>query len=103
MGQETSKQTETLPTPYDILGATQTDNDYRLQCSVKDGTFNSFKSIVPNYVAHPGDDINAIEWRLTNPADIEIISVLFIPVTKSITEAVQARTKKLGIDPNSVK
>ncbi|CAF4571104.1 unnamed protein product, partial [Rotaria sp. Silwood1] len=86
---------------------TFTYNDERLicllECSVKDGTFNSFKSIVPNYVAHPGDDINAIEWRLTNPADIEIISVLFIPVTKSITEAVQARTKKLGIDPNSVK
>ncbi|CAF5100554.1 unnamed protein product, partial [Rotaria sp. Silwood1] len=31
MGQESSKQTETLPTPYDILGATQTDNDYRLR------------------------------------------------------------------------
>ncbi|CAF0971206.1 unnamed protein product, partial [Rotaria sordida] len=55
------------------------------------------------YVAHEGDDINAIEWRLTNPADIEIISVLFIPVIISKTEAVKSRAKKLGVNPNSVR
>ncbi|CAF1486140.1 unnamed protein product [Rotaria sordida] len=70
-----------------------------LECSLKDGSFKSFKSTVPSYVAHEGDDINAIEWRLTNPADIEIISVLFIPVIISKTEAANSRAKKLGADP----
>ncbi|CAF3923853.1 unnamed protein product [Rotaria sp. Silwood1] len=74
-----------------------------LECSVKDGSFESFKCTVPGYVAHPDDDMNTIEWRLTNPADVVIISILFIPVITSKTEAAQSRAKKLGIDPNSVK
>ncbi|CAF4631233.1 unnamed protein product, partial [Rotaria sp. Silwood1] len=81
---------------------TFTYNDERLicllECSVKEGSFGRFKCTVPNYVAHPDDDINAIEWRLTNTADIEIISVLFIPVIKSKTEAARSRAKKLGVD-----
>ncbi|CAF4894223.1 unnamed protein product [Rotaria sp. Silwood1] len=69
-----------------------------LECSVKDSSFQSFKSTVPNYVAHPGDDINAIEWRLTSPGHLEIISVLFIPVITSKNEAALSRVEKLGVD-----
>ncbi|CAF4864998.1 unnamed protein product [Rotaria sp. Silwood1] len=74
-----------------------------LECSVKDGSFKSFKCTVPGYVAHPDDDMNTIEWRLTNPANIMIISILFIPMIKSKAEASRLRAKKLGVDPNSVK
>ncbi|CAF3336676.1 unnamed protein product [Rotaria sp. Silwood2] len=70
-----------------------------LECSVKSHSFQTFKCTVKNYVAHPGDDINAIEWRLTNPGDLEIISVLFIPVIKSKSEAERSRVEKLGVNP----
>ncbi|CAF3425846.1 unnamed protein product [Rotaria sp. Silwood2] len=70
-----------------------------LECSVKSGSFDTFKCTVPTYVAHPDDDIKTIEWRLTNPANIEIISVLFIPVIKSKAEAAALRAKKLDVDP----
>ncbi|CAF4534237.1 unnamed protein product [Rotaria sp. Silwood2] len=70
-----------------------------LECSVKDDSFKGFKSTVKTYVAHPDDDINTIEWRLENPANIEIISVLFIPVIKSKVEEAILRAKKLGVDP----
>ncbi|CAF1298596.1 unnamed protein product [Rotaria sp. Silwood1] len=73
-----------------------------LECSVKNNSFKAFKSTVPSYVAHQDDDINAIEWRLTNPADIEIISVLFIRLITSKNEAARLRAEKLGVDPTSV-
>ncbi|CAF1103316.1 unnamed protein product [Rotaria sordida] len=66
-----------------------------LECTVKKESFSTHPSTVKTYVAHKGDDINAIEWRLENTAHIEIISVLLIPVIKSKTEAVKARTEKL--------
>jgi hypothetical protein len=53
-------------------------------------------------VAHPDDNVKAIEWRLTNPAAIEIISILFIPVIKSRIAAARLRANKLGVDPNAV-
>ena len=73
-----------------------------LECSVKDKSFETFKSTVPGYVPHPDDDINKIEWRLTNPAAIEIISILFIPVIKSKTAAARLRADKLGVNPDDV-
>ncbi|CAM2701482.1 unnamed protein product [Rotaria socialis] len=69
-----------------------------LECTVKDKSFTRYKCTVPNYVAHPDDDINNIEWRLSNPAELEIISVLFIPLVTSITETAQARAKKFAVD-----
>ena len=33
----------------------------------------------PFYMTHLDENINEIDWRLANSADIEITSVLFIP------------------------
>ncbi|CAF3449364.1 unnamed protein product [Rotaria sp. Silwood2] len=67
--------------------ATFTDGDRCLipvlECSVKKDSFQAFPCMAPTYKPHPNEEINAIEWRLTNPAAIEIISVLLIPVMKS--------------------
>lgn len=49
-----------------------------LECSVKAGSYTTHKGTVPRYTAHPTDDINAIEWRIDNPMDIEINAILFI-------------------------
>ncbi|CAF3673449.1 unnamed protein product [Rotaria sp. Silwood1] len=74
-----------------------------LECTVKKDSFTTYKSTVPTYVAREGDDINAIEWRLTNTADIQIISVLLIPVVTSKTEEAKLRAKKLSVNPDSLK
>jgi ankyrin repeat protein len=68
-----------------------------LECRIKEGEFKTFKSTVSAYEAKPGDDINAIEWRLTNPAYIRITGVLFIPVIESIDKAIKSRESKLGM------
>jgi ankyrin repeat protein len=49
-----------------------------LECSIKTGSYTTHKSTVPNYIAHPTDDINAIEWRINDPNSIEITGILFI-------------------------
>ncbi|CAF3150767.1 unnamed protein product [Rotaria sp. Silwood2] len=81
-------------------------NDERLiavlECSVKSGSYESFPCTVQDYKPHPSDNMQAIEWRLTNPAAIEIISVLFIPINKSRSKAAISRAKKLGVDPNDM-
>jgi ankyrin repeat protein len=69
-----------------------------LECRIKDVKFGRFKSTVPAYTAKPGDDLNAIEWRLTNPAYIQITGVLFIPIIESIGKATKARASKLGLE-----
>ncbi|CAF1123691.1 unnamed protein product [Rotaria sp. Silwood1] len=74
-----------------------------LECTVKANSFKTFPCTVPTYVTHDGDDRKAIEWRLTNTADIEIISVLLIPVINSKTEVAKLRAKKLSSKPDSVK
>jgi ankyrin repeat protein len=85
---------------------TFSDGDQRLiavlECSLKENSFGAFPCTVPGYVAHPDDNVKAIEWRLTNPAAIEIISILFIPVIKSRIAAARLRANKLGVDPNAV-
>lgn len=73
-----------------------------LECSVKKNSYGPFPSTVPGYQSHPDDDANALEWRFTNPAAIEIISILFIPVIKSRIEAARLRASKLGVNPNEV-
>ena len=49
-----------------------------LECSVKNGSYTTHESTVSAYTAHPTDDINTIEWRINNPADIEINGILFV-------------------------
>jgi hypothetical protein len=73
-----------------------------LECSVKKKSYTCHESTVPGYKPHPDDDTSALEWRLTNPAAFEIISILFIPMMKSRKAAVRMRASKLGVDPNAV-
>ena len=74
-----------------------------LECRIKSDGFDAFKSTVPTYVAKPGDDINAIEWRITCPAFIQITGVLFIPMIKSIKMATRLRADRVGVDPDAMK
>ncbi|CAF5115517.1 unnamed protein product, partial [Rotaria magnacalcarata] len=90
-----------------VYAVTFSHNDQRmiavLQCQVKKGAFRAFPSTVESYKAHPDDDINAIEWRITCPAAILIIGILFIPVIKSRTEAARLRANKLEVDLNALR
>jgi hypothetical protein len=49
-----------------------------LECSVKTGSYTTHMSTLPNYIPHPTDDINVIEWRINDPIKLEINAVLFI-------------------------
>ena len=73
-----------------------------LECRVSNDAFRAFESTVATYVAKPGDDINAIEWRITYPASIQITGVLFVPMIESITEATKMRANKLGLGSTAV-
>ena len=73
-----------------------------LECRLMKDSFQTFASTVPTYVAKPGDDINAIEWRITYPAAIRITGVFFIPMIKSISEAAKLRANKLGLSSTAV-
>lgn len=85
---------------------TFTHNDERLlpvlECAVKDGYFTVHKCTVKSYTAQENEDLSKMEWRFTNPAAIEILSVLFIPVMESRKDAAKTRAKKLGVDPNKI-
>jgi hypothetical protein len=89
-----------------VYAVTFSDGDQRLlavlECSVKNDSYGAFQSTVPTYVPHPDDDVDAMEWRFTNPAAIEIISILFIPVMQSRIAAAKSRANKLGVNPNDV-
>ena len=73
-----------------------------LECRVKKGEFKAFPSTVETYEAHPDDNKNAIEWRITCPAAIQITGIMFIPMIKSRTEAARLRANKLGVNPNAL-
>ena len=73
-----------------------------LECGVKNGTFRTFPSTVTKYIPHADDDIQALEWRLVNPGDIQIISVLFIEKISSRTKAVKRRADNLGVDLDAI-
>ena len=85
---------------------TFSDEDQRLlavfECGVKQ-EYTPHPCTVPGYKPHPDDDINKIEWRFTNPAAIEILSVLFIPIIRSRIAQAKLRAGKLGFDPNAIK
>ncbi|UJR34415.1 hypothetical protein I4U23_021822 [Adineta vaga] len=85
---------------------TFSDGDQRivavLECSVKSNSFDIIPSTVSNYKLHPTDDPNGLEWRFTNPADIDILSVLFIPQIKSRIAEAKLRANKLGVNPNEL-
>lgn len=85
---------------------TFSDEDQRLlavlECGVKKD-FTSHPCTVPGYKPNPADDINNIEWRFNNPAAIEILSILFIPIIKSRIAEAKLRAEKIGFDPNAIK
>jgi ankyrin repeat protein len=55
-----------------------------LECSVKSNSFSTNKCTVSSYNAHPSDDLTTIEWRVTDPTNVEVNSVLFIKKIDSI-------------------
>ena len=55
-----------------------------LECSVKTNSYSTNRCTVTSYTPHPGDDINALEWQIENPADVEINAILLITKIKSI-------------------
>jgi ankyrin repeat protein len=66
-----------------------------LECSVQTNGYHSFPSTVRTYTAHPGDDMKAIEWRVSDPEKVVINTVLFIPIVDSMGAAALDRMTKL--------
>jgi ankyrin repeat protein len=66
-----------------------------LECSVKRGSYDVYPGTVGGYTAQPGDDMQALEWRVKDPASIEINGVLFITKIDSIAAAKMVRMKKI--------
>jgi ankyrin repeat protein len=62
-----------------------------LECSLKRNSFSTNKCTVRDYAAHPGDDLASIEWRVTDPADVQINAVLFITKIESIAASKRER------------
>ncbi|CAF1590258.1 unnamed protein product, partial [Adineta ricciae] len=73
-----------------------------LDCRIEHDKFSAFRSTVPTYVAHPGDDLNAIEWRITRPSAIQIVGIIFIPMMESRSAAARLRANKLGLKDDEV-
>ncbi|CAM4973559.1 unnamed protein product [Rotaria socialis] len=65
-----------------------------LECSVKRNSYDTYPSTVRHYIEHPGDNMDAIEWRIKYPADIEINAILFITTNESISASKLARITK---------
>jgi ankyrin repeat protein len=55
-----------------------------LECSVKRNGFSTNNCTVSSYNAHPSDDLKTIDWRVTDPTNVEVNSVLFIKKIDSI-------------------
>ena len=49
-----------------------------LECSVRTGSYTTFKGTLPRYNPEPTDDMNTIEWRINDPRDIEINAIVFV-------------------------
>ena len=73
-----------------------------LECSVRKHSYRSFKSTVPTYKAHPQDDLATIEWRVTDPTNIVINAVLFIPQNISLQASKEERMKSLEPELDSL-
>jgi hypothetical protein len=65
-----------------------------LECSVKSGSYDVYPSTLEKYTEQPDEDIRALEWRVKDPANIEIIAVLFITKLDSIAASKKARIKR---------
>jgi hypothetical protein len=62
-----------------------------LECSVKSGSYDTYPGTVGEYRNQPGDNMNALDWRVKDPANIEINAVLFITKIESIFLSTMAR------------
>lgn len=49
-----------------------------IECSVKTESYTTHKGTIPHYKPHSTDNLSAIEWRISNPTDIEINAILFV-------------------------
>ena len=49
-----------------------------LECSIKTDSYTVFARTVPTYIGHADDNLEALEWRIADPSDIEINAVLFV-------------------------
>ncbi|CAF3774358.1 unnamed protein product, partial [Adineta steineri] len=68
-----------------------------LECSVKNNSYRTYPCTTSHsYKEQPGDDIKAIEWRITNPATIQINSILFITQIESIAASKRIRITKMN-------
>ncbi|CAF1303797.1 unnamed protein product [Rotaria sp. Silwood1] len=65
-----------------------------LECSVKNESYVTYPGTVGGYTKHPGDDLNALEWRVNDPKNIEINAILFITKIESIAASKMARITK---------
>ncbi|CAF3977540.1 unnamed protein product [Rotaria sordida] len=62
-----------------------------LECSIKSNSYTVYPGTVGAYTKHPGDDMNALEWRVTDPINVEINTILFITKIESIAASKVAR------------
>ena len=65
-----------------------------LECSVKTGSYEKYPGTVGGYTFHPGDDRNALEWRIKDPASVRINAILFITMVDSLAASRTARFAK---------
>jgi hypothetical protein len=70
-----------------------------LECSVKCDSYHAYPGTVRGYTAHRSDNMKALEWRVKNPTDIEINSILFITKINSI--AVSRTDRLKAVNPQS--
>ena len=66
-----------------------------LECSVRSGSYDVYPSTLEKYTVQPDENIDAMEWRIKDPANIEINAVLFITKLDSITAAKSARIMRM--------
>ena len=62
-----------------------------LECSVKANSYKPIPFTSPAYEPCEGEDLNTIEWRVQDPRDISINTVLFITKNSSITASTKTR------------
>ncbi|UJR08872.1 hypothetical protein I4U23_013127 [Adineta vaga] len=62
-----------------------------LECRVKNKSYETIPCTTPQYTKHLGDDLQTIEWRIKDPANIQIHAVLFITMIDSIAASKSAR------------
>ncbi|CAF4305674.1 unnamed protein product, partial [Adineta steineri] len=67
-----------------------------LECSVKSNSYRTYGCTTPQYKKNPDDNMEAIEWRITNPANIQINSILFITQIESIAASKRIRITKMN-------